>query len=226
MKESAARAPSTTAWEAAYARFETPEEEVRKFERRLRALGADGWQKSDRAVELFCGRGSGLHALHRLGFMRIAGVDLSPALLERYRGEDPLIAADCRQLPLASESCDLAIVQGGLHHLPELPADLERSLAEVHRVLRPGARLVVVEPWLTPFLRIVHAVATRRVVRRLWGKIDALATMIENERETYERWLAAPAMVDRAVERWFDVDQRSARWGKLMLVGRRRETTS
>ncbi|MDQ6886426.1 MAG: class I SAM-dependent methyltransferase [Gemmatimonadota bacterium] len=210
-------------WEAAYARFETPEEEIRKFERRLRELGVHEWPKSGPTVELFCGRGNGLHALRRLGFTSIAGMDLSPALLERYLGEDPLIAADCRRLPLASASCGLAIVQGGLHHLPDLPADLDRTLAEVHRVLRPGARLVVIEPWLTPFLRIVHAVAQRSIVRRLWGKLDALATMIEHERETYERWLGAPGFIEGAMQRWFEVERRSARWGKLMFVGRRRE---
>jgi ubiquinone/menaquinone biosynthesis C-methylase UbiE len=49
------------------------------------------------------------------------------------------------------------VVQGGLHHLPELPRDLDKTLLEIKRVLRPQGRFVIVEPWHTPFLRIVHA---------------------------------------------------------------------
>ena len=43
------------------------------------------------------------------------------------------------------------VVQGGLHHFPELPADLELTLAEIRHVLRPGGLAVIVEPWLTSF---------------------------------------------------------------------------
>ena len=49
-------------WEAAYLRFETPEEERRKFLRRLRILGAPHWPRDAEVVELFCGRGNGLRA--------------------------------------------------------------------------------------------------------------------------------------------------------------------
>ena len=56
-------AAAETAWERAYREFETPEEEVRKFVRRLRAAGASTWSRDARAVELFCGRGNGL--VHR-----------------------------------------------------------------------------------------------------------------------------------------------------------------
>ena len=33
------------AWEQAYLRFETPDEEIRKFMRRLKTLGAAGWSR-------------------------------------------------------------------------------------------------------------------------------------------------------------------------------------
>ena len=46
-------APAPNAWEAAYLRFETPEEERRKFLRRLRKLGAESWPKDAQVVELF-----------------------------------------------------------------------------------------------------------------------------------------------------------------------------
>src|SRR5580700_4855758 len=73
-------------WEAAYLRFETPEQEIQKFVSRLRKLGADQWPRDAEIVELFCGRGNGLNALERLGFTRLEGVDLSPRLIAEYRG--------------------------------------------------------------------------------------------------------------------------------------------
>src|SRR6266851_10006764 len=140
-------------WEAAYLLFETPEEEIRKFTERLRRLGVSEWPRETNVVELFCGRGNGLHALARLGFRNIEGVDISPRLLAQYTGEARCYAGDCRELPFADKSKYAAIVQGGLHHLPVLPDDLERVFAELQRVLRPEGHVVFVEPWLTPFLR-------------------------------------------------------------------------
>ncbi len=210
-----------TAWEAAYERFETPEREVRKFRRRLRKLGAGRWDRQASVIELFCGRGNGLHALHRLGFHNVEGVDLSPTLASRYQGAGRIHIADCRELPLGDASKDIAIVQGGLHHLASVP-DLDRVLAQVGRVLREGGLFVAVEPWLTPFLRFVHLLCGLDWARRCSGKLDALATMIECERPTYERWLRQPEAVLEVLEKHFSPQQRSICWGKLMFVGRNR----
>ena len=144
------------AWNEAYLRFETLEQEVRKFSKRLKTLGASRWSRDAEIVELFCGRGSGIVALESHGFTRIEGVDLSQALLSEYEGDVRLYAGDCRELKFPDSSKDVLIVQGGLHHLPRIPADLNAVLSEVVRVLRPGGRFVCVAPWLTPFLRSVH----------------------------------------------------------------------
>jgi SAM-dependent methyltransferase len=209
-------------WEAAYLRFETPEEEIRKFTERLRRLGVTAWPRESNVVELFCGRGNGLHALAHLGFRNIQGVDLSPRLLAEYTGEARCYAGDCRELPFADGSKDAAIVQGGLHHLPVLPDDLERVFAELRRVLRPSGRVVFVEPWLTPFLRFVHTAAQNPLARRLSVKLDALAAMIENERQTYENWLGRPEEISQLVQRYFQPEHESFAWGKWNFVGRPR----
>jgi SAM-dependent methyltransferase len=209
-------------WEKAYVRFETPEEEVRKFVARLRGLGADRWPRDARIVELFCGRGNGLVALERLGFAHLRGVDRSAALVAAYRGIGRCMVGDCRALPLRGASHDIAIVQGGLHHLPVLPDDLEQVLDEVCRMLKPGGLFVAVEPWLTPFLAVVHRVGCSAVGRRLWGKMDALATMIEHERETYERWLNDPERISELLLERFAPTVHDVRWGKLLFAGRPR----
>lgn len=48
---------------------------------------------------------------------------------------------DLDRLPIADQTCDLAIACLVLHHVTE-PA---RALAEMHRVLRPGGRILVIE---------------------------------------------------------------------------------
>ena len=209
-------------WEAAYRRFETDDQETGKFLSRLRRAGAAAWDKSSEVVELFCGRGNGLHALHRLGFKNVEGVDLSPHLLAQYAGSAQLYVGDCRDLKFEDRSKDLVVVQGGLHHLAELPGDLERVLAEVRRVLRPEGFVLIVEPWLTPFLRVVHAACSVRLLRRLWGKLDALAVMIERERATYEQWLAQPDTVREVLLGHFEGPPPTVGWGKMTFVGRPR----
>lgn len=208
-------------WEAAYRRFETTEQERRKFRKRLQKLGIDGWNKDLQVVELFCGQGTGLHALAELGFASVEGVDLSPRLLQQYQGPAQLYVGDCRQLAFDDHSRDVLIVQGGLHHLPTLPNDLDRTLKEMHRVLRPGGCVVIVEPWLTPFLRFVHAVCRVGVIRKLWPKLDALATMIEREQETYTQWLNQPEMILAAFHSRFKTEQQSIGYGKLLYVGQK-----
>ncbi len=215
-------APSPDPWEAAYLRFETPEQEIHKFIARLRKLGAAQWPRDAEIVELFCGRGNGLNALERLGFTHLEGVDLSPRLIARYRGPAKCFVGDCRQLPFANRSKDVLMVQGGLHHLSTLPEDLEQTFAEMQRVLRKEGRVVIVEPWLTPFLKFVHAVSENPLARRLSNKLDALATMIQFERRTYEQWLTQPELIRKIARMHFAPVHESFEWGKWNFVGQPR----
>jgi ubiquinone/menaquinone biosynthesis C-methylase UbiE len=211
---------SVDAWEEAYQRFERPEQEIQKFLERLRRLGAGVWPKETRIVELFCGRGNSLRAWEQLGFRNLEGVDLSPRLIAQYDGPARCYVADCRHLPFADSSKDAAVVQGGLHHLQKLPQDLEQTFAEIRRVLTSDGRVVLVEPWLTPFLTLVHFLAEKRVVRRLSTKFDALATMIDYERQTYEQWLSQPQQISALAHKYFVPLHESFAWGKWNFVGK------
>jgi SAM-dependent methyltransferase len=214
------------AWEAAYERFETPEEEIRKFVRRYRRLGVDALPRSSEVVELFCGRGNGLTALERMGFQSLEGVDLSPGLTARYRGPAQLYVGDCRQLRFEAGSKDLVIIQGGLHHLPSLPRDVERVFSEINRILRTDGRVAIVEPWLTPFLRVVHAASRSRATRRLWPRLDALASMNEREEVTYQVWLGQPQLILQLLVASFVPERQFERFGKLLFLGRPRKSES
>lgn len=210
---------SISRWEEAYLRFETPREEQRKFIRRLKAAGAATWPRDSVILDLFCGRGGGAQALRRLGFTHVVGLDLSRRLLVARSDASECAVADCRTLPIATRSADIAVVQGGLHHLPSIPDDLSVTFAEIARVLRPKGLFVAVEPWRTPFLDFVHRAASVSVIRRSFSKINALATMIECERHTYEAWLSDHARILALFDRYFVPRELRIRRGKLHYVG-------
>jgi SAM-dependent methyltransferase len=208
------------AWERAYLRFETPAEERRKFARRLCAAGMEGWNRDAVILDLFSGRGGGAQTLSDYGFRNVVSLDLSPRLLRARENGSQCSVADCRELPIASRSVDIAIVQGGLHHLPRIPDDLSSTLREVARALKPNGIFVAVEPWRTRFLTLAHWVCGLPVARRASAKIDALATMIEIERPTYEMWLASPREILSLIDRYFIRTQLRIRLGKILYVGR------
>lgn len=208
-------------WERAYLAFEGPERARAKLHRRMRRFGAGGWPRDWRVVELFCGPGLGLRVLGELGFRRIEGVDRSLGLLRRaaaVAGPARLVAADCRSLPFPDASRDLLVVHGGLHHLEDLEA-LERVLDEAVRVLRPGGRLCAVEPWDTPFLRLVHWLSRQGWMRRLSPTFDAFQWMYEEEASTYDRWLAAPEAVRARLHARFAPERERVALGKLWFMG-------
>jgi hypothetical protein len=57
-------------------------------------------------------------------------------------------------------------------------------------------------------------------LRRLSQKVDALATMIEFDRETYEAWLREPHFIRNLVHSHFATIHDRCAWGKWDFVGR------
>lgn len=72
---------------------------------------------------------------------RVTMLDVSPRMVElaRERGVDAHVG-DVQELPFDDGSFDCAVAAWMLFHVP----DLDRGLAELARVLRPGGRLVAV----------------------------------------------------------------------------------
>jgi len=112
----------------------------------------------DRLLDVGTGTGAVLRALAQLPSRprRAHGVDPSAGMLARV-GPLPdgwdVLQADAARLPLADASVDVAVAAYVLH----VAAQPDEILAELRRVLRPGARLVVVTP----------AVPRRGLARRL-----------------------------------------------------------
>ena len=59
---------------------------------------------------------------------------------------------DARSLPFADGTLRAIVATNVLHHIP----DIRAFLREAARTLAPGGRVIAVEPWPTPFSRIVY----------------------------------------------------------------------
>jgi len=100
-------------------------------------------EPSDSVLEVGCGRGLGLKALaHRSPFKKLAGVDGSPAQVDRCRSSEvpaEVLCARAERLPFQGGSFSKIFSVEALQHFLS-PEDF---VAEAARVLEPGGRLVV-----------------------------------------------------------------------------------
>ncbi|WP_214369653.1 class I SAM-dependent methyltransferase [Pseudonocardia sp. H11422] len=113
---------------------------------RFRLVAGDTGWPYERALELGCGTGFFLLNLMQAGVATKGSVtDLSPgmvqAALRNAKGLGLDVdgrVADAERIPYDDDSFDLVVGHAVLHHIP----DVEASLREVLRVLKPGGRFV------------------------------------------------------------------------------------
>jgi ubiquinone/menaquinone biosynthesis C-methylase UbiE len=145
--------------------------------------GTTGWPYAT-ALELGCGTGFFLLNLKQAGVIDAGHVtDISPGMVavaqRNARGlgfEVEGRVADAERLPYDDDTFDLVVGHAVLHHIP----DVEQSLREVIRVLKPGGRFVFAgEP--TQYGDLV----ARRLSRLTWkaaqvaGKLPALSDWVK-----------------------------------------------
>jgi SAM-dependent methyltransferase len=103
-----------------------------------------------RVLEVGCGPGHLSIRLARQHGLDVTGLDLDPAMIERARananrvgpGDErrpSFLVGDVASLPFPDGSFDLVVSTFSMHHW----ADPTAGLAEIGRVLRPGARALV-----------------------------------------------------------------------------------
>lgn len=104
-----------------------------------------------RVLDVGVGPGmSAIGILDRLPRAQVVGVDISPKMIELARGrlreygypQAELLVADVARMPFEDASFDVVTGHSILYLLPDKAA----AVAEIARVLRPGGRVVFVEP--------------------------------------------------------------------------------
>jgi SAM-dependent methyltransferase len=95
---------------------------------------------SDPVADIGCGPGQ-VGAFVRGRGRRVVGLDLSPAMVRLAKGRlDAAVVADMRSLPLATSQMGGLLAFYSLIHLRR--SELETTLAEFRRVLRPGGHVL------------------------------------------------------------------------------------
>jgi demethylmenaquinone methyltransferase / 2-methoxy-6-polyprenyl-1,4-benzoquinol methylase len=154
-----------------------------RFDQRWRrdAVRRLGWERRPDGIYLDLCAGTldfGATLARQTGFRgEVIGADFVAPMLRLGRNKaDGLapVVADALELPFPDGSFDGAMVGWGVRNL----VDLDAGLAEAARVLRPGARLVILEMALPsqPQLRRVYDFYFRRVMPWIGSRISKHTT--------------------------------------------------
>jgi demethylmenaquinone methyltransferase/2-methoxy-6-polyprenyl-1,4-benzoquinol methylase len=106
-----------------------------------RLVDLSGAHPGQRALDLACGTGDVARELEARG-AEVIGLDITARMIQLARLRRPSrlvhwVVGDMAALPAPAASFDLVTTGYGLRNVP----DLATSLAEIHRVLRPGGLL-------------------------------------------------------------------------------------
>jgi demethylmenaquinone methyltransferase/2-methoxy-6-polyprenyl-1,4-benzoquinol methylase len=142
-------------------------------------------RSGDRVLDAACGTGE-LAIIAAKAGATVTGLDFSERMLERARRKAPdldWVRGDLLRLPFSDASFDAATVGFGVRNV----ADLAGALAELHRVLRPGGRLAVLE--------ITRPRGPLRLFYSLW--FDRLVPLLGKVLPGGEAYTYLPASVRR-----------------------------
>lgn len=154
-----------------------------------------------RLLEIGCGLGNDLCQIARR-HVDATGIDIAPRAVElaqqhlaMHNLNATVLLANCEDLPFASDSFDIVYSSGVIQHTP----DINASVSEIFRVLRPGGTLVIIlyhrYSWFNLLSKITRTNIefadadapiirdfSRRQLRRLFRKATDLRITMEHFR--------------------------------------------
>ncbi len=202
-------------------------------ERIEEALAAAGDLRGRWVLDIGCGRGELVCGAARRGASAV-GIDYAQAAIELSRErlaalEEPLRErvefrlADAKGLAFADGSFDAVFLVDVYEHLH--PHEIEHTLAEVKRVLRPGGRLIVhtgPNTWFYRFGYPLVRVAGKRLLRRdfpedLRGQYDDVMHVNEQNPLSLRRGLTAAGFKATVRPRSFFAGIHPDRWERAVM---------
>jgi demethylmenaquinone methyltransferase/2-methoxy-6-polyprenyl-1,4-benzoquinol methylase len=150
----------------------------KRWRRRVRAELIEILQREDaNVIDVACGTGDLTLVLERDAKAKVFGTDFCRPMLafakqksEAEVAEIPLIEADAMQLPILNDSFDAVTIAFGLRNL----SNIEHGLVELHRILKPGGKLVILEfsaPFIPGFRQIFN-LYFRRILPFIGGAVS------------------------------------------------------
>lgn len=128
-------------WSKNYDQFDNPMLTMVRYAMETHPLKLSGMN----AVELGCGTGRNIPTLLEAGVESYIGVDLSAGMLEKAQAKFPnlrFINTDIqKQLPFPDSHFDFVLVSLVFEHLENLIT----TLSEIHRILKDGGKLRILE---------------------------------------------------------------------------------
>lgn len=187
----------------------------RRWKRRLIAMA--GPLRNRRVLDLACGTGD-LGLLASTFGADVVALDLTPRMVQlaRLKMRDAgatrmrVLVGDMMAIPLPDDCMDVVTTGYGLRNVP----DLDRAIAEVHRVLKPGGRLVSLD-----FNRPAQPLLRSAYLAYLAAVGSALGWTLHRDPDTYRYipesirlYPGAEGVVDRLQAAGF----RQARWHRIL----------
>lgn len=133
-------------------------------------LGTD--LKGKRIIDIGSASGVSAALLAARG-AKVIGVDIAPDLIEQAKGlwkeyadRIDFMVGDAENLDVKTNSVDACFFGGVLHHIP----DLDCVYSEVLRILKPGGKLIALEPNRLDWLELLE-----------WGVADLRGKLSPNE---------------------------------------------
>jgi demethylmenaquinone methyltransferase/2-methoxy-6-polyprenyl-1,4-benzoquinol methylase len=146
----------------------------------------------------------------------VVAADFAEPMLRAGLGKAPRVllapvAADALELPLAAGAADGAVVAFGIRNV----ADLDAALREVHRVLAPGARFVILE-FSTPRSLLVRGAYHAY----FHGVLPTVGRLVSGHRTAYSylpKSVANFPVEEELADRMSAAGFRGVRWRSLTL---------